>query len=318
MYLSCGGGRQSTALALMIIRQEMPLKVNAILFADTGWERAETYANISRLRVYSHLQGGPPVITVNSGKSIRDTARQQQRPPSLPFHVKVNLEITPRMQLRRLKKALRALKAGRQQLLWDANAEITDFEAAIAADEILSYIQTGDAMLRRECTHRYKIEPIYAFIVEDTLQRYGTACNEACPAVQLIGFGRDELTRASPSKDARFYHRFPLIEMGLRTEDCIAYMESIGYPVPCRSSCIGCPYHSNAEWRSLSASEFDDACAFDDENRKHLQRRSHADYGFLGSETYLHRARKPLREVDFTVSDTLDLTTEECTGGCFL
>lgn len=302
----------------MVIHGDVPIPVNAILFADTGWERADTYENIARLQGYSATHGGPPVIVVNSGMSIRETARMHRRPPSLPFHVDVNLEITPRMQLRRLKKALRKLKSGGQQLLFNADAEITDFEEAIAADMVLSYIQTGDAMLRRECTHRYKIEPIYAFITEDTFQRYGAACNKTCPAVQLIGFGRDEWIRASPSKDARFHHCFPLIDMGMRTEDCIAYMESIGYPLPVRSSCIRCPYHSNDEWRSLSPTEFEDACKFDEENRKHMQRRSHADYGFLGSQTYLHRQRVPLRDVDFTVADSLDLTTEECTGGCFL
>lgn len=302
----------------MIIRGDIDIEVNAILFADTGWERTATYENISRLQAYSAAHAGPPVRIVNSGMSIRETARMHRRPPSLPFHVDVNLEITPRMQLRRLKKALRKLKSGGQQLLFSADAEINDFEEAIAADMVLSYTQTGDAMLRRECTHRYKIEPIYAFIVEDTFHRYGTACNKTYPAVQLIGFGRDEFTRASPSKDARFHLCFPLIDMGMRTEDCIAYTEEIGYPLPVRSSCIGCPYHANEEWRSLTPAEFEDACAFDEENRKHMQRRSHADFGFLGSRTYLHRQRIALRDVDFSVPEGLDLTTEECTGGCFL
>lgn len=45
---SLGGGVQSTALALMVARGELP-RLEAAIFADTGWESAATYGHVAWL-----------------------------------------------------------------------------------------------------------------------------------------------------------------------------------------------------------------------------------------------------------------------------
>src|SRR5688572_32281679 len=48
VILSLGAGVQSTALALLAARGELPLP-EAAIFADTGWESAVTYAHLDWL-----------------------------------------------------------------------------------------------------------------------------------------------------------------------------------------------------------------------------------------------------------------------------
>jgi hypothetical protein len=67
----------------------------------------------------------------------------------------------------------------------------------------------------------------------------------------LIGISTDEAHRMKPSREAWSVHRWPLIEKGMSRWDCIQWMAKHGYPEPPKSSCIGCPFHSDNEWRAL-------------------------------------------------------------------
>jgi hypothetical protein len=77
VILSLGAGVQSTTLALMAARGELPLP-NAAIFADTGWESAATYAHLEWLT--TELRGVLPVHVVRKerrdrgGAHIRDDA----------------------------------------------------------------------------------------------------------------------------------------------------------------------------------------------------------------------------------------------------
>jgi hypothetical protein len=75
-------------------------------------------------------------------------------------------------------------------------------------------------------------------------------------------------------------------------QQCIQWIAE-NYPghVPPKSSCIGCPYHSDNEWRALTEAEFTDACLVDEalRNAKGLK-----------YPAFLHRSCVPLAEVDFT------------------
>jgi len=57
---------------------------------------------------------------------------------------------------------------------------------------------------------------------------------------------------------------------------------------------VGCPFHSNEEWRSLNPSEFGSAIEFDEMIR---QRR-----GIRGN-LFMHRSCMPLAEVDLRTTD---------------
>lgn len=81
-----------------------------------------------------------------------------------------------------------------------------------------------------------------------------------------------------------------------------------------RSACIGCPYHSDREWREMQRerpAEFADAVAFELE----IQR---SEAGLRG-KPFLHARRVPLDEVDFANMEDRgqeSLFDDECSGMC--
>lgn len=75
-------------------------------------------------------------------------------------------------------------------------------------------------------------------------------------------------------------------------QQCIQWIaENFPGHVPPKSSCIGCPYHSNNEWRALTEAEFTDACLVDEALRNTRG---------LKHPAFLHRSCVPLADVDFT------------------
>ena len=80
-----------------------------------------------------------------------------------------------------------------------------------------------------------------------------------------------------------------------------------------KSSCIGCPYHSDKYYRDMKTNrpkEWDAAVAFDDQLR--------AEFQFSGVEglAYIHRKCIPLKEV-YLQEDQPELGLgEECSGFC--
>jgi hypothetical protein len=128
----------------------------------------------------------------------------------------------------------------------------------------------------------------------------------------LIGISTDEALRMKPSQEAWKQHRWPLIEKGMSRNDCLRWMERKGYPLPPKSSCIGCPFHSDDEWRSIrsDADAWADAVAIDAVIR--------AQPGIRGQQ-FMHRSCVPLAEVDLsTAADhgQVDMFNNECEGMC--
>jgi hypothetical protein len=162
-----------------------------------------------------------------------------------------------------------------------------------------------DAMGRRQCTKEYKLRPIQKKIVElmgGRRPRGGTA--------MWVGISLDEAMRMKPSRVQYIVNRWPLVEARMKRSDCLRWLEAHGYPVPPKSSCIGCPFHSDAQWRSLTPAEFADAVEVD--------RAIRHQPGFRGSQ-FMHRSLKPLDEVDFSTAEDrgqLDLFLNECEGMC--
>ena len=111
----------------------------------------------------------------------------------------------------------------------------------------------GDrAMGRRQCTREFKIEPL----TKKYRELVGLASRQRAKGIlceTFIGISTDEALRMKPSREPWNVHRWPLIEKGMARHDCLNWMERKGYPMPPKSSCIGCPYHSDHEWRAIKA-----------------------------------------------------------------
>lgn len=91
-------------------------------------------------------------------------------------------------------------------------------------------------------------------------------------------------------------------------------LERHGYPTPPKSSCVGCPFHSDDLWREIRDHDpqaWAEAVEIDRHIRTGLR-------GIRG-EVFLHRSAVPLEAADLA-SDAergqLDLWPNECEGLC--
>lgn len=169
-------------------------------------------------------------------------------------------------------------------------------------------------ILGRGCTRDYKINVIRRKVKE--LENVPRGCKTPM-AIQCIGISTDEYKRMKPSRDPWWMSRFPLIEKRISRKVCLDWMESHGYPLPPRSACVFCPFHSDIEWRRLKTEEpeeFQRAVEFE----KKIQKANEKDETMLSSP-YLHSSLIPLDQVDFR--NDVDrgqqiLWDEECEGMC--
>jgi hypothetical protein len=170
------------------------------------------------------------------------------------------------------------------------------------------------AMGMRQCTSEYKIKPVHRKVRE----LLGYAPRKRIPAGatdMLMGISLDEIFRMKPSWHKWLVHQWPLIDAGMARHDCLTWMERRGYPLPPKSSCIGCPFHSNDEWRSIKSDPeaWEDAVMLDKLIRNVGKN--------MKSQQFMHRDRVPLDEVDLsTAADhgQVDMFNNECEGMCGL
>jgi hypothetical protein len=164
-----------------------------------------------------------------------------------------------------------------------------------------------DAMGRRQCTKEYKLTPVRRKVREllgDKTPKGG--------AEVWIGISTDEAIRMKPSRVGYMVNRWPLIEQRMNRNDCLRWLERHGYPLAPKSSCIGCPFHSNQQWRELRErpAEWQDAIEVDAAIR--------SQPGFRG-EQYMHRSLVPLADVDLSTAEDrgqLNMFNNECEGMC--
>ncbi len=168
-------------------------------------------------------------------------------------------------------------------------------------------------MIRRQCTRELKIAPIRRK-VRELIGIAGKRSPNRPVVEQWIGISFDEIVRMKMSMESWQVNRFPLIELGMTRRGCLRWLERNGYPAPPKSSCIGCPYHSDSLWRQMREEDpdaFADAVAID--------RMIRTGFRNLRGEVFLHRSCLPLDEADIdTLADKgqLDLFADECDGMC--
>ncbi|AMV31307.1 Phosphoadenosine phosphosulfate reductase family protein [Pirellula sp. SH-Sr6A] len=81
--VSFGGGVNSTALLVGLYeREERP---DAVLFADTGGERPETYQHVRRMSEWCVGVGFPEIVTVSKGITLEQDCLDRETLPSKAF-----------------------------------------------------------------------------------------------------------------------------------------------------------------------------------------------------------------------------------------
>ena len=157
--------------------------------------------------------------------------------------------------------------------------------------------------LQKHCTRDYKVIPILRY-VRSRVGRKGHA-------TAMIGISWDEMRRMKDSKEKWVDNTYPLVEHRLNRTDCMAFLESIGKPLPGKSACVFCPMHSGDYWRNLASkhpADFAKAARIDE------QLRDMTASGIM-QPVFMHRSLKPVASLDFDTGQG-ELFQEECEGMC--
>ncbi|MCX2969476.1 MULTISPECIES: hypothetical protein [Streptomyces] len=153
-------------------------------------------------------------------------------------------------------------------------------------------------MTRRQRTGEYKIKPIKKKVRELLGYPYPQRIPKGVLVEQWVGISTDEFHRAKDA-DVRYMRNLhPLIDLGWSRTDCVRYLTSLGLADTPKSSCLGCPFHGNAQWRNIrdtSPDEWRDVVEFDAAIRQGNARANASGNPLLG-QAFLHRSRVPLSE----------------------
>jgi hypothetical protein len=172
--------------------------------------------------------------------------------------------------------------------------------------------ESGEVVLvSRACTHDFKVHPVQMKVRELS----GAKRGEKGKAVLWIGISTDEVMRIKDSRYPHQVHRWPLIEAKMNRNNCLAWMERNGLPKPSKSSCVYCPYHSNAHWREIKDNDpagWAESIRIDNLIREGVRRNGKPPM-------FVHRSCKPLAEVDLSTEEErgqLSMFNNECEGMC--
>lgn len=164
-------------------------------------------------------------------------------------------------------------------------------------------------MLRRQCTHDWKISPI---------RRWLQANRNGEQVEMWLGITLDEVTRMRQSDVGYITNVYPFVEILSRPWTrgmVIQWLKDNSLEVPVKSACVFCPFHDRETWRQIMKNADLDrsrAIAIDEQIR-------HTRPGYV---CYLTSQLKPLVDCDFSNEvDNGQLSLwgdEECSGMCFL
>jgi hypothetical protein len=248
-------------------------KLDAAIFADPGWEPEATYIYLDWLEGQSG-QAGIPLYRVSAGDIRTDALRSRVRG---------------------------TVKEGSR------------------AASMPFYTRDGDGpvgAIKRQCTSEYKVAPVERKIRE-MLGLKPRQPRPKSPAVELwFGISVEEQRRMRVPGVLWKTHRYPLVfdlPKAFRRHDCLLWLQEQGHPLPVRSACLGCPFHSNDEWRAIKADPeaWAEVVAFDEAIRHE---------GGMRGELFLHRSGRPLAALDFSTREDQGQGAfsfnDECLGYC--
>ena len=173
-----------------------------------------------------------------------------------------------------------------------------------------------NGMSRRQCTDRYKIQPILKEVRKELgVDNLRDRCVE-----MVMGISYDEIQRAKIPPNKWQINAYPLVENKITREECFHWMSRNNLPTPPRSACIICPYHSNEEWSRIKTEhpkEWEEAVYFDEQLRSPDSKSTFVSK--FDSKLFLHKSRVSLKEADLETShpEQIDFGfDDECEGMC--
>ena len=151
-------------------------------------------------------------------------------------------------------------------------------------------------MLMRQCTADYKIKPVTKKVRELLGYKKGERVDlKEVKVEMLLGISTDELRRMRMNRLRYIDNQYPLInDFGMSRQDCIAWMKDNGYPMPTKSACYFCPFHSQSGWKEIKENDpklFEKAVQMDKQIR---DQEKYKIKNKFKDELYLHRSCEPL------------------------
>jgi hypothetical protein len=169
---------------------------------------------------------------------------------------------------------------------------------------------------KRQCTSGWKIAPI-----ERTAKKAFKVNlrKDKIPLIaQWVGISMDEVQRVRTSRERWKHNIYPLILMGWSRNDCISYLEGLGVSAP-KSSCIFCPYRSDAQWADLPSDELERATRLENTMRAMWEQKL-GYVGRLQNVPSFHQSGVPLKdrpwEKDHPSNEKISGFNNECSGTC--
>ena len=130
---------------------------------------------------------------------------------------------------------------GERETLWQ---RMMNYDGEALREPIPVFGSNG-APMSRSCTRDHKIRILGRWIREHVP-------DEELPCDVLIGISMDEIERAGRGSDEKWERRcYPLLDLRLTRAHCIEIIKAAGLPVPPKSSCFFCPFHSTDTWAEL-------------------------------------------------------------------
>ena len=170
-----------------------------------------------------------------------------------------------------------------------------------------------DGMNMRQCTADYKIKP-----VNQTIRKlHKLKPKKRMKRTELwLGISTDEIERMKEARDYNITFFYPLIYHQLSRNDCIDFFKDNDFPVPIKSSCVFCPFHSNKFWQDIK-SENGDAWKTSVKVDRAIRKAKHPRTG-AKEVFYLHPSKKPLEDIDFGDGQLEMFEGFDCEGYCGL
>lgn len=158
----------------------------------------------------------------------------------------------------------------------------------------------GGAPMQRRCTKNFKV-----LVIGRWTKAHGATVDD--PAIVGLGISIDEFQRAN-SNAFLAWHRndYPLLDLRLSRQDCVAIIEHANLPVPPKSACWFCPFTRTTDWVRMKAKQpelFMNAVVLELDIRTKRRRSSQTDVFLSGFGRPLHEAIGDQDEMEFDEPD---------------
>lgn len=146
------------------------------------------------------------------------------------------------------------------------------------------------APARRNCTTDFKIRLIASWC-------YKHGARKTKPATTMLGISMDEFQRMRSDSGISYTRlAYPLIDRRMNRQDCMNVIAGAGLPIPPKSSCWFCPFHSLQRWAEMRDNEpelFAKACDLEAMLGERASK-LHMARGYANDRVYFTRKLIPL------------------------